>query len=117
LSFYEIELKKVQAYVEDKQGELGSDRFAPAGFKLKWNLTNPEIAYLFKALVAAGHLTTQNGNKPSHVDLAKFINRNFSSVIGQPISQNTLATAMSEAKLLPEDTLKMFQKLARLTNL
>jgi hypothetical protein len=117
LSYYETELKKVQSNVEDKQGELGSDRFAPAGFKLKLNITKEQVAYFFSALVAAGYLTTTNGAKPMKKDLARFINRNFESITGPVISEDGLKNTLSEAKSLPESTAKMFGKLASLTNL
>lgn len=83
---YKNGLVSILNQVEDKMEALGSNRFSNAGFKVRLNLTNLEIASLFYTLLEAGVIRRDNcdGTTLSNKKLADFISKNFDSKKPEP---------------------------------
>jgi hypothetical protein len=115
LSYYKTEFTKVLSHIEEMEDQLGSDRFASAGFKLRLNLTHQEIAFLFKALLDAKMLSMKDGSPLSKKNLAKFISSNFTSpsasVAADVISASNLVNLLSQS--YDGDAEKLFKNLSK----
>jgi hypothetical protein len=96
LVYYEVELTKILARVGDKLEKLGIARFAPAGFKIKLNLNNQDLAGFFNALYDSKFIIQEkeDGSILTKADLVRFINMNFSSN-----SKEVIKTAFLTAKM------------------
>jgi hypothetical protein len=96
LVYYEVELNKILSRVGDKLEKLGVARFAPAGFKIKLNLNNQDLAGFFNALYDSKLIIQEkeDGSILTKAELVRFINMNFSSN-----SKEVIKTAFLTAKM------------------
>lgn len=79
MDFYINHLKKIDETLMLKLSTLGDDRFANAGFRIKLNLSVPEIGSLFNALWEEGVIKDIEGGDLTKKKLAEFIYKNFAS--------------------------------------
>ena len=97
LLYYKLELNTILSQIENNLDELGSDRFASAGFKLKLNMPVEEIALFFRALLETNLINPEKSvrTKLTKGELANFINANFSSESSDNIGIKSLKNALS----------------------
>ncbi len=100
LAYYKKHLSDFLEDVETKLVLKSKDKVAAAGFKIKLNLTNEQIANLFISMLEAGVIASKksDGSDLTQKDLANFIGKNFSSQTKQNISIANLENSFASTK-------------------
>jgi hypothetical protein len=79
LDYYTKRLNKLENEMEIKLQRLGTNKFANAGKKIRFNLTVEEIGCLFGLLEKFKLIKTADNKEISKRDLAEFLSKNFMS--------------------------------------
>lgn len=116
LDYYHLELTKLVSRIQDQQDELGLGRFSSAGFKLKIDLKNEDVASFFKALLDTKIISKEDGSPLTKTDLATFINKNFSSNTVLVISTASLKNSLSTEIPYSQNIRDLVKKLSKHVN-
>ncbi|CAN5664387.1 hypothetical protein BH10BAC2_BH10BAC2_02120 [soil metagenome] len=95
LDFYIEQLTKIDESLMDKMSEMGNDKFANAGFRVRLELTVPEIGSLFNAFLTERILKKIDGTALTKTELGMFLFKNFGSKDIQQFSYKNIVNHLS----------------------
>lgn len=118
LTHYQGKLKAILEEILTSQGDLGSDRFANAGTKIKLDLTVEDIGGLFRALLVKKILSLErnDGTALTQKDLANFISKNFECDKKKDISASSLEILLSPNKPYSATLEKVISALSKMVS-
>lgn len=93
LSAYQQFLVELERQSEDHLAELGSNRFANAGYKISLNLTAKDMAILVDVMMKTGFIKKAG---LTNTDIYNFFIKNFSTELNKPVPLKTLRNAKSK---------------------